>query len=150
MLAPLANLAPSTCCYHAHAYTLLPPPAPTTTTLAHTHMHTNPSPTHPTGPPQVDLIPNGHAVPVTNDNVVAYIHRVADFKLNQQIREPTAAFLRWVVGPVTKHNNVTTVNVFAVSTAWSASNLTNRSGSPRPPFSGGWVWLVGWACRWDE
>jgi hypothetical protein len=50
----------------------------------------------PTGPVavQVELVRGGHDIPVTNDNVVAYIHRVADYKLNQQIREPTAAFLR--------------------------------------------------------
>ena len=43
---------------------------------------------------QVELVRGGHDIPVTNENVMAYIHRVADYKLNQQIREPTAAFLR--------------------------------------------------------
>lgn len=45
--------------------------------------------------PQVELVPGGQSLAVTNDNVSAYIHRIADYKLNQQIREPTAAFLRW-------------------------------------------------------
>jgi hypothetical protein len=45
-------------------------------------------------PTQVDLAPNGHEVAVTSDNRLAYIHRVADYRLNRQIREPAAAFLR--------------------------------------------------------
>jgi ubiquitin-protein ligase E3 C len=45
-------------------------------------------------PAQVDLAPNGHEVAVTSDNRLAYIHRVADYRLNRQIREPAAAFLR--------------------------------------------------------
>jgi ubiquitin-protein ligase E3 C len=44
---------------------------------------------------QVDLAPNGYNIPVTVENRLAYIHRVADYRLNQQIREPAAAFLRW-------------------------------------------------------
>ncbi|EFN56484.1 hypothetical protein CHLNCDRAFT_57693 [Chlorella variabilis] len=43
---------------------------------------------------EVDLAPNGRDVAVTADNRLAYIHRVADYRLNQQIREPAAAFLR--------------------------------------------------------
>lgn len=44
--------------------------------------------------PQVELAPRGHDTPVTADNRLAYIHRVADYRLNRQIREPAAAFLR--------------------------------------------------------
>lgn len=43
---------------------------------------------------QVELAPRGHDTPVTADNRLAYIHRVADYRLNRQIREPAAAFLR--------------------------------------------------------
>ncbi len=43
---------------------------------------------------QVELAPRGQDTPVTAENRLAYIHRVADYRLNQQIREPTAAFLR--------------------------------------------------------
>lgn len=45
---------------------------------------------------QVELAPRGQDTPVTADNRLAYIHRVADYRLNQQIREPAAAFLRCV------------------------------------------------------
>ncbi|KAI3426511.1 hypothetical protein D9Q98_008876 [Chlorella vulgaris] len=43
---------------------------------------------------EVELAPNGHDVAVTGDNRLAYIHRVADYRLNKQIREATAAFLK--------------------------------------------------------
>jgi len=43
---------------------------------------------------QVELAPRGHDTSVTADNRLAYIHRVADYRLNRQIREPAAAFLR--------------------------------------------------------
>jgi ubiquitin-protein ligase E3 C len=43
---------------------------------------------------EVELKPGGAAIPVTNDNVVEYIHRVADFRLNVELARPTAAFLR--------------------------------------------------------
>ncbi|PRW45057.1 E3 ubiquitin- ligase UPL6 [Chlorella sorokiniana] len=43
---------------------------------------------------EVELAPRGHDTPVTADNRLAYIHRVADYRLNRQIREPAAAFLR--------------------------------------------------------
>ncbi|KAL4444560.1 hypothetical protein ABPG77_002377 [Micractinium sp. CCAP 211/92] len=43
---------------------------------------------------EVELAPRGQDTPVTAENRLAYIHRVADYRLNQQIREPTAAFLR--------------------------------------------------------
>ncbi|KAL4436604.1 hypothetical protein ABPG75_003743 [Micractinium tetrahymenae] len=43
---------------------------------------------------EVELAPGGQDTPVIADNRLAYIHRVADHRLNQQIREPAAAFLR--------------------------------------------------------
>jgi ubiquitin-protein ligase E3 C len=45
-------------------------------------------------PTEVDLIPNGHNIPVTASNAALFVHRVADYKLNQQLRAPVAAFLR--------------------------------------------------------
>ncbi|GAX81158.1 hypothetical protein CEUSTIGMA_g8591.t1 [Chlamydomonas eustigma] len=43
---------------------------------------------------EVELKPGGRDIAVTKDNVVEYIHRVSDFRLNQQPRGPTAAFLK--------------------------------------------------------
>lgn len=40
----------------------------------------------------VDLKPNGRNIPVTNDNRLEYIHRLADLKLNVQIKKQCAAF----------------------------------------------------------
>ena len=64
--------------------------------LTHCIAHDPPSPisTTSTLAPQVELAPRGHDTPVTADNRLAYIHRVADYRLNRQIREPAAAFLR--------------------------------------------------------
>lgn len=45
-------------------------------------------------PKEVDLIPNGRDIPVTSSNAALFVHRVADYKLNQQLRTPVAAFLR--------------------------------------------------------
>jgi HECT-domain (ubiquitin-transferase) len=45
-------------------------------------------------PKEVDLIPNGHNIAVTGANATLFVHRVADYKLNQQLRTPVAAFLR--------------------------------------------------------
>jgi ubiquitin-protein ligase E3 C len=39
-----------------------------------------------------DLKPNGSETPVTNDNRIEYIHLVADYKLNRQIRTQCNAF----------------------------------------------------------
>lgn len=36
--------------------------------------------------------PNGRNIPVTNDNRLEYIQRLADLKLNRQIRKQCAAF----------------------------------------------------------
>ena len=41
----------------------------------------------------VELKPGGRSIPVTNDNVVEYIHRIADFRLNRELRGPCIAFL---------------------------------------------------------
>ncbi|KAG1656674.1 hypothetical protein FOA52_016018 [Chlamydomonas sp. UWO 241] len=43
---------------------------------------------------EVELKPGGRDIPVTADNVMEYIHRMADYRLNQQPRGPTHAFLR--------------------------------------------------------
>ena len=41
---------------------------------------------------QVELVPNGRNRPVTNTNKVEYVHRVANHRLNVQIRAATSAF----------------------------------------------------------
>ncbi len=40
---------------------------------------------HHNHPSQVELVPGGREVAVTDDNKLAYIHRVADFRLNTQL-----------------------------------------------------------------
>ena len=40
------------------------------------------------------LIPNGSSIPVTNENVMMYIHRLANFKLNTEINRACKSFLR--------------------------------------------------------
>jgi hypothetical protein len=45
-------------------------------------------------PKEVDLITNGHNIPVNASNAALFVHRVADYKLNQQLRTAVAAFLR--------------------------------------------------------
>jgi len=42
----------------------------------------------------VDLIPNGRNIPVTRDNLTLYLHVLADFRTNSQIRRHTACFLQ--------------------------------------------------------
>ena len=39
-----------------------------------------------------EMKPGGANIPVTNENRIEYIHLVADFKLNRQIRSQCAAF----------------------------------------------------------
>ncbi|GLE01208.1 hypothetical protein PINS_up010038 [Pythium insidiosum] len=41
---------------------------------------------------EVELVPNGASLPVTNHNKIRYIHLVAHYYLNTQIREQSAAF----------------------------------------------------------
>jgi len=43
---------------------------------------------------EVELVPGGRDIPVTRDNVLRYIHLVAHFKLNVQMRAQSAAFVR--------------------------------------------------------
>ena len=43
---------------------------------------------------QVELIRGGKDVAVTNENKLEYIHRVADYRLNVQLRGPASAFRR--------------------------------------------------------
>ena len=43
---------------------------------------------------EIDLIPGGRDVSVTASNANLFVHRVADFKLNTQLRAPVAAFLK--------------------------------------------------------
>lgn len=40
----------------------------------------------------VELKPNGAQIPVTEANRIEYVHLMADYKLNRQIRQQTAAF----------------------------------------------------------
>eukprot|EP00775_Hariotina_reticulata_P004342 gene4342-4595_t len=43
---------------------------------------------------EVELKPEGRDIPVRADNVIEYIHRLADFRLNRQMDRASAAFLR--------------------------------------------------------
>jgi hypothetical protein len=52
---------------------------------------------------EVDLIPGGRDVAVTNGNAAAYIARVADYRLNVQLREGTAVFLRGLHALIPPH-----------------------------------------------
>lgn len=42
----------------------------------------------------IQLKPNGSQLPVTNDNKIEYVHLVADYRLNKQIRSQCSAFKR--------------------------------------------------------
>jgi hypothetical protein len=54
-------------------------------------------------PVEVGLIPGGHDVPVTSANAALFAHRVADFRLNEQLRAPAGAFLRGLHALVPRH-----------------------------------------------
>jgi len=41
-----------------------------------------------------ELIPSGRDTPVTNANVIKYIHRMADYKLNRQLQSQISAFMQ--------------------------------------------------------
>lgn len=43
---------------------------------------------------EVELIKNGKNIPVTGENRVEYIHRIANFRMNTQIRKQSDAFLK--------------------------------------------------------
>lgn len=43
---------------------------------------------------QVELLPGGKDIQVSNDNVIRYIHLVANYRLNSQIRQQSYHFLR--------------------------------------------------------
>lgn len=43
---------------------------------------------------EIELKPGGRDTPVKADNVIEYIHRLADFRLNRQMDRAAAAFLR--------------------------------------------------------
>ena len=43
---------------------------------------------------EVDLIPNGSSIVVTNKNKFRYIYMVADFRLNRRIKRQTDAFIQ--------------------------------------------------------
>jgi len=45
-------------------------------------------------PVEVDLVPGGRDMPVTSSNAALFVHKVADFKLNAQLKAPTTAFLK--------------------------------------------------------
>jgi len=44
----------------------------------------------------IDLIPNGRNIPVTNANLTHYLHVVANFRTNLQLQRHTAAFLQGI------------------------------------------------------
>jgi len=50
---------------------------------------------------EIDLIPNGQNVAVTDQNKFRYIYMVADFRLNRRIKAQADAFVRgfWEVIP---------------------------------------------------
>jgi len=52
---------------------------------------------------QVDLKPNGRNILVTNDNYQEYIHRVAHYKLNMEMREQTREFKRGMSEVISPH-----------------------------------------------
>jgi len=52
---------------------------------------------------EVDLKPNGRNILVTNDNYQEYIHRVAHYKLNVQMREQTREFKRGMSEVISPH-----------------------------------------------
>ncbi|XP_043191371.1 ubiquitin-protein ligase E3B-like [Amphibalanus amphitrite] len=41
-----------------------------------------------------DLIPGGRVIPVTNENKIQYVYHLAHFRMQTQIKEQTAAFIR--------------------------------------------------------
>ena len=43
---------------------------------------------------EVDLVPNGSQVNVTDNNKFRYIYMVADFRLNKRIKAQTDAFIK--------------------------------------------------------
>ena len=43
---------------------------------------------------EVDLIPDGSQISVTNQNKFRYIYMVADFRLNRRIKQQTDAFIK--------------------------------------------------------
>ena len=43
---------------------------------------------------EIDLVPNGANINVTNKNKFRYIYMVADFRLNKRIKKQTDAFIR--------------------------------------------------------
>ena len=43
---------------------------------------------------EVDLIQGGRDIPITSSNAAEFIHRVAHYKLNTQLRAPVAAFMK--------------------------------------------------------
>jgi len=45
---------------------------------------------------EIDLIPDGRNVPVTNDNLTRYFHLMANYKTNVQFRRQSEAFLRGI------------------------------------------------------
>jgi len=45
-------------------------------------------------PQVVELVPGGREIAVTNDNRMEYIHRMAHYRLNTQIKRQCMAFLK--------------------------------------------------------
>lgn len=51
----------------------------------------------------IELKPNGSQIAVTNANRIEYVHLMADYKLNKQIRQQTAAFKSGIAEIVDPH-----------------------------------------------
>ncbi|OQR75738.1 ubiquitin-protein ligase E3C-like, partial [Tropilaelaps mercedesae] len=51
----------------------------------------------------VELKPNGAQIPVTEANRIEYVHLMADYKLNRQIRQQTAAFKQGLTDVIDPH-----------------------------------------------
>lgn len=52
---------------------------------------------------EIELIPNGRNIPVTASNRIEYIHRLAHYRMNKQIKEQSDAFLQGFYEVVPAH-----------------------------------------------
>ena len=82
---------------------------------------------------QVKLVPGGRDRPVTSGNVVEYIHRVADYRLNQQV--PSMCMAQALLLPAAS----TLMQHESSSTETDADRLLCRSGQPARRFCEGFM-----------
>lgn len=66
---------------------------------------------------QVELVPGGREVAVTDANKLAYIHCVADFRLNTQLVRVDVLSCCWCIQ---SSQHVQTSFVFALKAVWAA------------------------------